>query len=109
MVNDTTERRTETSRLFDLEVFIGRLLALGNAVSTTLLAAGLAVWVGTGSEDTVAMYLLHAGLITVMCTPIARVLVSFGVFLRDRQWYFASTTLGVLLVLAAAAMVAARR
>ena len=101
---DERERR---ERLQRLEHLLGRLLFAGAMVSTALLAMGLALWM-LGFRDRISGPFLHAGLVVLMATPMARVLVSFVAYLRERDWFFAATTLAVLAVLVATVAVAIR-
>jgi uncharacterized membrane protein len=89
-----------------LEQRLGRLLAIGVIVSTILFAAGLAIAVVAGGS--LSTGLLHAGLIVLMATPFARVVVSVVEYVRERDWFFAATTLAVLAVLVATLVVAIR-
>ncbi len=90
-----------------LERLLGRLLYAGVTISTSLLAAGVALWMTLGASGPGAPF-LHAGLILVMATPVARVVVSFVEYVRERDWFFAATTFAVLAVLAATVLVALR-
>ena len=93
-----------------LERTLGIILLAGVRLSATLLAAGLLLWVATGSAGRGATPLLHAGLICLMATPILRVLVSFAEYVRERDWFFVLATLAVIAILAGtllAALVAA--
>lgn len=89
--------KPESSRL---ETTLGRVLGLGSLGSTVLLSAGLAVTlakVGGGLD----VLLLTLGLVALVVTPIARVVVSMLEFARDRDWTFFFLTTTVLLVLLA--------
>lgn len=80
------------------EVVLGRTLGIGVLISTVLLALGLAVSLlapGHASD-----LLLNIGLLVLMGTPMARVLLSCVEYVRERDWFFAVNALGVLLVLA---------
>lgn len=92
----------ENNQLLRLEDLLGRVLITGVAVSGTLLAIGL------GGE--IAGYNAHSvlqfGLILLMATPILRVAVSLVEYVRMRDWFFASTTSAVLLVLLTSIVVA---
>jgi uncharacterized membrane protein len=55
---------------------------------------------------TAALWLLNAGLIVLMSTPILRVLVSFGEYVAMKQWFFAGVTVVVLLELTVTVLVA---
>jgi uncharacterized membrane protein len=77
-------------------------------LSATLLAVGLGLWL-SATHMTVAVWLLNAGLIVLMATPILRVLVSFGEYVAMRQWFFACVTVFVLLELTVTVLVALSR
>jgi uncharacterized membrane protein len=79
------------------ELLLGRTLGIGVAISTALLALGLALQLTTGSP--LASTLLHAGLLVLMGTPVARVLLSCLEYIRQRDWFFAVSGLAVLVVL----------
>jgi len=84
-----------------LEVQVGRLLRAGVTLATVCLAVGLGVWLieGQGRASTVTLKL---GLVILMVTPLARVVASLIAYVRLRDWFFATTTVMVLLVLIAA-------
>jgi uncharacterized membrane protein len=89
-----------------LEVRLGRVLGVGIVISTALLVVGLTlfmVWSGRTSY-----WLLQAGLLILMATPVARVVVSAVEFVRLREWFFALASLGVLGVLATGVWLAVR-
>jgi len=84
-----------------LELQVGRLLQAGVWLSAACLTTGLALWMTLGSgrlPDT----LLTTGLVVLMLTPLARVLASLVAYIRLRDWFFAATTVMVLVVLVAA-------
>lgn len=87
------------AQLRRFEAVAARVLGIGVLSSAALLAAGLAVWLTMG--DAWATPLLDAGLVALMATPAARVVVSLVEYLRARDWFFVATTLGVLAVLLA--------
>ena len=58
---------------------------------------------------TEAAWLLNAGLIVLMATPILRVIVSFGEYVVMRQWFFVGVTVIVLLELTVTVLVALSR
>jgi uncharacterized membrane protein len=90
-----------------LERLLGRLLFAGVVTSASFLGAGVVLWM-LGRRDGFSAALLHSGLILLMATPVARVIVSFVEYVRARDWFFAMTTLGVLGVLLATVLVAIR-
>jgi len=79
------------------------LLRAGSALAALLIAVGLAVLSITG--DSVGAALVTAGLITLVLTPVARVVVAMILFLQERDYTFAiicavvlaAVLLGVLL------------
>jgi len=101
------DERQRRARLERLESLLGRLLFIGAMASTALLAVGVALWM-LGFRDRLSGPFLNAGLIVLMATPMARVVVSFVEYLRERDWFFAATTLTVLGVLIATILVAVR-
>lgn len=98
----------EHPSLARLEVTLGRLLATGVAVSAVLLAIGLTTWL-IDPQRAAALWLLNAGLIVLMATPILRVIVSFAEYVTMRQWFFAVVTIVVLIELAITVIVAVSR
>ena len=95
----------DSPSLTRLEVRLGHLLVTGAIASATLLAVGLGLWLSNSHMGT-ALWLLNAGLLVLMSTPILRVLVSFGEYLVMRQWFFAGVTAFVLLELTVTVLVA---
>lgn len=80
------------------EAVLGRTLGVGVTLATALLGVGLA-WTllapGPG-----AARVLDAGLVVMMATPMARVLLSCAEYVRQRDWFFAISAGAVLAVLA---------
>jgi len=74
---------------------LGRLLVSGVVVSAVLLATGLLFWLWRPGAPPTA-WLLNAGLIVLMGTPIVRVIVSVAEYVRLREWVFVIVTLIVL-------------
>ena len=75
---------------------VGRVLKTGVLVSTVLLALGLLSWLlGAG----IAGMLLNAGLVTLMATPVVRLLASLVEYVRTREWFFVVMTAAVVVVL----------
>jgi uncharacterized membrane protein len=89
----------------DLEVTLSRLLGVGVAISSLALAAGLAVamTIGTGAAST---FLLTAGVLLLLATPIARVAVSSVGYALRRDWRFVVLTAIVLAELIASIVAA---
>ena len=87
------------SGLARLEGMIELALKAGLALSTVLLVAGLVL----GSPGA-----LRAGILLLMLTPVARVLVVTVGLALERDWTFALVSLFVLAVLASGIWVAVR-
>ena len=83
-----------------LELIIGRVLRLGTATSSTCFAAGLSLMILVRG-GALARVLLPVGLVILLATPAARVIVSVVGYVRERDWLFVALTLTVLLALAA--------
>lgn len=96
------------AQLARLEVHLGRLLVAGVSVSAVLLAFGLTAWL-SDPHRLAAVWMLNAGLIVLMATPILRVVVSFAEYVSMRQWFFAAVTLVVLAELSVTVLVALSR
>jgi uncharacterized membrane protein len=88
-----------------LERQVGRLLFGGVMSAAVCLAAGLILWM-TGYP--VANRILTAGLVILMITPIARVVISLVVYVRMRDWFFVGTTIMVFVVLLVAWLLKAK-
>lgn len=83
-------------------LLLGRLLSAGVALSAMCLAAGLALLLidrATGRPVTAPHPLLDAGLIILMATPFVRVMFALFEEIRHRNWFFASMTLTVAVLL----------
>jgi uncharacterized membrane protein len=102
---------------------IARVLAFGVAVAAVLLAVGTAVvvvqgpTVAIGSADHVGLgtlanggslspgaRILAVGVVVLLLTPLARVVLSFAMFARSRDHAFAGLTAYVLVILAASVL-----
>ena len=81
--------------LTHLERQLGRILLGGVLTSALLLAAGLILWLLNPAASH-GDWLLNAGLIVLMATPIMRVIVSVAEYVQLRQWFFVAVTLIVL-------------
>ena len=88
-----------------LERVIGVVLRAGVMASSACLAVGLllALMMGDGG---LAGILLHAGIIVLLATPVARVIVSIVQYASQRDWAFTALTAIVLLELMASAVAA---
>lgn len=82
--------------LAPLERQVGRLLFGGVMSAAVCLAAGLALWM---AGYPIATRILTAGLVILMITPIARVVISLVVYVRMRDWFFVGTTILVFAIL----------
>lgn len=89
----------ERSAMERLETTIGEVLRFGTITSSTMFAVGLLITV-VGYQPMVARLLLGTGLIILLATPPARVVVSVIEYIRERDWTFVVLTLIVLLALA---------
>ncbi len=82
---------------------VSRLLGSGVAVSGLLLAAGLMAAPPAGER------LLHWGIVLLIATPVARVVLVAGAFAAQRQWRMFWASAGVLGLLAAGALLGQNR
>ena len=73
-----------------------RLLRLATWTAAGALIAGLILTVAGASQATAV---LHAGLWLLVATPVVRVLLALGDYLREGDWVFVGVTLVVLLSL----------
>ena len=87
-----------------LERTIGVALRAGVTTSSICLGAGLALSLAGGARA--ADLLLHAGVIILLATPVARVLISIVEYTRERDWRFVALTAIVLVELMASAVAA---
>ena len=87
------------------EIVIGRVLRAGVMLSTVCLSVGLLLSLVTGGGAASGV-LLNAGIIVLLSTPVARVIVSTVQYVNARDWAFATLTFVVLLELAASAIAA---
>ena len=81
-----------------LERTIGRVLRAGTVTSSVCLALGLATAIA-GSDSLATRVLPSAGVLILMATPVARVVVSIIDYIRQRDWVFVALTAAVLLTL----------
>ena len=88
-----------------LERLIGIVLRAGVMVSTACLAVGLLLSLATGGHA-MATVLLNVGIVVLLATPLARVIVSTVQYIGEGDWLFATLTLVVLLELVASAVAA---
>jgi uncharacterized membrane protein len=98
---------TERDPLDALEHQLGRLLRAGVTLSTLALGAGLvAALAGLGAG--LSATLLTIGVVVLIGTPFARVVVSSVAYARRRDWTFLLLTLIVLGELLASVVAASR-
>ena len=97
----TDRYEAEEEAVEHLEIQVGRLLEIGVLLSSGCLGLGLIVWMVTGAS-TAANALLKIGLVSLMLTPLARVVASFITWVRLGDWFFVATTVMVFAVLIAA-------
>lgn len=88
----TTERQRE--RFEHLGAIV---LRVGVWTSSVLLVVGLGFW--AAGVDPWAGRVLDTGLLILMATPAARVLVLLAEYTYTRDWFSVATTLGVIAVL----------
>ena len=88
-----------------LEHAVGRVLRVGVITSSVFLALGLglSLFVPAAAAGSV---LLRAGLVILMATPVARVVVSVGEYAIQRDWMFVLLTSIVLIELLASVVAA---
>jgi uncharacterized membrane protein len=94
-----------------LERAVGIVLRCGVTASSACLAVGL-VLSFIAATGAISALLLQIGVIVLLATPVARVVVSIVEYTIQRDWTFATLTLIVLVELlasAAAALVFNRR
>jgi hypothetical protein len=90
-----------------LEIAIGRVLQLGIQASSACLGAGLVLTLA-GARAGLADSLLTGGLVILLATPAARVVVSTVDYARERDWLFVVLTVTVLAELIATVVAASR-
>jgi len=99
---------TEREDLEVLEQQLGKLLFAGVTLSTLAMAAGLLTVLVAGA-GVVATHLLTLGVVLLIGTPVARVVVSSVACARRRDWTFLLLTLVVLGELTASFVAAVRK
>jgi Protein of unknown function (DUF1634) len=88
-----------------LERTVGRVLRTGIGATTVCLSGGLALKL-MGISHRPAELLLTIGLMLLLATPVARVVVSVVDYARERNWVFFGLTVIVLAELAASVLYA---
>ena len=94
-----------TSGDANFELLIGRVLRLGVTAASVCLAIGLGLTFA-GAAPAAGAWLLSAGLIILIMTPAARVILSIVEYIGARDWKFATLTAIVLIELLAGAVAA---
>ena len=92
---------TQSDALTRLEYHVGKLFVVGVTISAAALALGLGLFLVT-PDTPAAGWLLNAGLLVLMATPMLRVLLSVVEYVRMGDWFFATTTLVVIAELSVA-------
>jgi uncharacterized membrane protein len=90
-----------------LETILSRVLKVGALTSTSLMAAGLVLQLA-GVDLSLSATLTRAGLVVLMATPVARVVVSVGDFAMQNDWVFLGLTGTVLIILIGSLVIAIR-
>jgi uncharacterized membrane protein len=88
-----------------LERAIGAVLRAGVTISSLCLIVGL-VWAIAAGNGGVPSLLLQIGIVVLLGTPAARVVVSIAEYVVEGDWRFAALTGIVLLELLASAVAA---
>jgi uncharacterized membrane protein len=86
-----------------LERTIGIVLRVGVTASSIALAGGLILSL---LDAPGAQWLLQIGILTLLATPVTRVLVSIAEYASERDWTFVALTAIVLVELLASAVAA---
>jgi uncharacterized membrane protein len=86
-----------------LEVLIGRVLRAGVVASSLCIACGLAIFLVVPDAGSA---LLNVGILLLIATPAARVVLSIVAFGIERDWPFVALTTIVLAELAASVVAA---
>jgi uncharacterized membrane protein len=88
-----------------LERAIGAVLRAGVIVSSACLTLGLLMTL-VDPNGALPQVLLNTGIIVLLATPVARVVVSIAQYTLERDWTFATLTTVVFLELLASAVAA---
>ena len=88
-----------------LERLIAFVLRAGVVISSTCLALGIVLSL-TAPGGRAVDILLQTGIIVLICTPAARVVISTIEYVVQKDWRFATLTAIVLLELVASAVAA---
>lgn len=99
---------TRSNGQIELEMSIGRVLWLGILPSSACLGVGLILAFVDG-DGRLAQGLLTTGIVILLATPAARVVVSVIGYARQGDWRFFALTLTLLVELATSVAVAVYR
>ena len=97
--------KSDNGGMSALELAIGAVLRLGVGASSLLLAAGLLLALA-GEATGLSHFVLTTAIVILLATPAARVAISVGEYVRERDWLFVALTLIVLMTLAGSVAVA---
>lgn len=97
---------TSERELFRLEATVGLVLRAGVMLSSACLALGLVLSLSGAAAVSAAGLLLQIGILALLATPIARVVVSTAEYISERDWRFTTLTLIVLVELLASVVAA---
>jgi uncharacterized membrane protein len=89
-----------------LERTIGVVLRIGVGLSSLCFGVGLVLTFAGAAE--VASPLLQIGIVVLLATPVARVVVSVAEYAHQRDWLFTMLTIIVLVELTAGALASLR-
>jgi uncharacterized membrane protein len=89
-----------------LERTIGIVLRVGVGLSSMCFGVGLALTFA--GVPATANLLLQIGIVVLLATPVARVIVSVAEYAQQRDWTFTVLTIIVLVELAAGALASLR-
>lgn len=98
-------RRGAEQAALALEAIIGVVLRAGVTLSSACLGLGLVLSLSGGSASAAGL-LLQVGILVLLATPIARVVVSIVQYVGERDWRFTTLTLVVLVELMASVVAA---
>lgn len=87
----------QEEQLVRVELAVSKLLRVGTAAATLLMAAGLAVML-LQLPFTIGPTLITAGLIALVCTPLLRVAAALVIYLRVGDLTYTIISLTVLAV-----------
>ena len=100
-----TPGRQPGNTSYRMERVVGIVLRSGVIASSACLTVGLILSLAMGG-GAIAAFLLNAGILILLSTPVARVVVSTAEYVSERDWPFAALTGIVLLELIASAVAA---